>query len=249
MLGFVRQPNLLADLIKVIVTEDEDIKNQITLATNSQTEVKPEQLASLTTFQKNLELYYEAMKDQIELYYERRSRQYHANSGVKKTQVISIAIQIKSFASAFLNSPHLVSGYYGTIAKRFKDKIFNNDHKYAPYYGSALCFYRLESLFRNKTIDTKYKKLGYHMIMLARILSMNSVTVDYLNSSKIEKKSEDFIKKLKDEEKYLKLFELVISVIEKSPLDLSKNQFKAESETKSLIDTLNSLNLLSKTNQ
>jgi AIPR protein len=123
--------------VKVIVTEDEDIKNQITLATNSQTEVKPEQLASLTFFQKKLELYYSSMRGEVELYYERRSQQYHATPGVKKTQIISIPIQIKTFASAFLNAPHLVSGYYGTIAKRFQGKIFESSHREHPTFAKG----------------------------------------------------------------------------------------------------------------
>lgn len=224
--------------VKVIVTEDEDIKNQITLATNSQTEVKPEQLASLTFFQKKLELYYNSMKGEVELYYERRSQQYHATPGVKKTQIISIPIQIKTFAAAFLNAPHLVSGYYGTIAKRFQGEIFESNHKYAPYYASALCYYRLESLFRNNVIDTKYKKIRFHMIMLARMLSMNSVAIHPLNSSNIEKKSESFISILNNENQYNRLFEKTIRIFQESGLDLSKRQFKAENETDMLITTL-----------
>jgi AIPR protein len=227
--------------IKVIVTEDEDIKNQITLATNSQTEVKPEQLASLTLFQKKLELYYNSMRGDVNLYYERRSQQYHSNAGVKKTQVISIPIQIKTFASAFLNAPHLVSGYYGTIAKRFQGKIFEADHKHVTYYASALCYYRLEGLFRNNTIDTKYKKLRFHMIMIARMLSMNSVNIHPLNSSKIEKESNTFIEILNDEKKCAELFQKVLDFFENSGLDLSKKQFKAESETEILMGSLQSI--------
>jgi AIPR protein len=224
--------------VKVIVTEDEDIKNQITLATNSQTEVKPEQLASLTFFQKKLELFYNSMREQVDLYYERRSQQYHATPGIKKTQVISIPVQIKTFASAFLNAPHLVSGYYGTIARRFQGKIFESNHKYAPYYSSALCYYRIEGLFRSGSIETRYKKLRFHMIMLARMLAMDSITIAPLNSNKIEKKSEDFILILNDEKKCAELFDQVINILEQSKLDLSKRQFKTESETEILIKTL-----------
>ncbi|MCU0569516.1 MAG: AIPR family protein [Oculatellaceae cyanobacterium Prado106] len=224
--------------VKVIVTEDEDIKNQITLATNSQTEVKPEQLASLTLFQKKLELFYNSMRGEVELYYERRSQQYHATPGIKKTQIISIPIQIKTFASAFLNAPHLVSGYYGTIARRFQGKIFESNHKYAPYYSSALCYYRLEGLFRNGFIDTRYKKLRFHMIMLARMLSMGSIDIAPLNSNKIEKKSEDFIARLNSETSCAELFETVVNVLEQSGLDLLKRQFKAESETEILVKAL-----------
>lgn len=220
--------------VKIIVTEDEEIKNEITLATNSQTEVKPEQLEALTQFQKKLEQYYNAIKGDGRLYYERRSQQYHSTVGIKKTQIISIPIQIKSFASAFLNVPHAVSGYYGTIARRFKGKIFGGDHKYSPYYASALCFHKLDSLFRTYNIDAKYKKVRFHLIMLARLLSIGK-EIPPFNSNKIESLCETFVADLLDENKCILLFNRCIDVFEKSELDLSQKQFKAESETDLLI--------------
>ncbi len=71
--------------IKIIVTENDDVKTSITLATNSQTEVKTEQLEALNVFQKKLELYYKAECKTFPLYYERRSQQYNSDGGVKKT--------------------------------------------------------------------------------------------------------------------------------------------------------------------
>jgi len=147
--------------IKIVVTESDDIKTSITLATNSQTEVKTEQLEALNIFQKKLELYYNAEGKSFPLYYERRSQQYNSDVSIKKTQIISIPIQIKSFASMFLSSPHLVSGYYGTIVKRFSGKIFNEEHKYASYYVSALAYYRIEQFFRSGDLKVEYKKLGF----------------------------------------------------------------------------------------
>ncbi|MCT6719338.1 AIPR family protein [Acidovorax sp. K2F] len=116
--------------IKIIVTDNDEIKTEITLATNSQTEVKTEQLEALNAFQKKLELYFNSEKTDPRLYYERRSQQYNSLPGIKRNQIISIPIQIKTFASMFLQSPHLVSGYYGTIVNRFKGKIFASDHKF-----------------------------------------------------------------------------------------------------------------------
>ena len=53
--------------IKLIITEDENIKNQITIATNSQIAVKREQLHVMTKFQKDLEQFYLASQEE-ELY-------------------------------------------------------------------------------------------------------------------------------------------------------------------------------------
>jgi hypothetical protein len=74
--------------------------------------------------------------------------------------------------------------------------------------------------------------------MLARMLAMDSIETGQLNSNKIEKKSEDFISTLNDEQLCNELFQRVVAVLVQSKLDISKRQFKAESETETLIKTL-----------
>ncbi|MBU2805206.1 AIPR family protein [Acidithiobacillus ferridurans] len=200
--------------IKIIVTESEDIKTEITLATNSQTEVRTEQLEALSQFQKRLELYYNAEQGDIKLHYERRSQQYNSTPKIKRTQIISIPIQIKSFASVFLESPHLVSGYYGTIVNRFKGQIFADNHKLLPYYVSSLCYYRIEQYFRSGELSPEYKKARFHIMMAVRMLSMEC-RIDQLNSNAIEKKCEAFKVLLLDDKKALKAFNQAIQVFEK----------------------------------
>lgn len=216
--------------LKIIVTESDDIKNEITLATNSQTEVRTEQLESLNAFQKRLELYYNSEKNSIKLYYERRSQQYNSLAGVKRSQIVSIPTQIKSFASVFLASPHLVSGYYGTIVNRFKGKIFGDDHKYLPYYVSALCYYRIEQFFRSGDLLADSKKARYHIMMIVKMLIMG-IDVGPLNSGKFEKKCEEFKLILLDEKESLKKFKLAEDFFLNSGLDLNKRQYKSEADT------------------
>lgn len=81
--------------IKIIATDDDEIKNRITLATNNQTPIKKEQLASLTAFQRSLEQYYNSYNGDARLYYERRSKQYNSGSSVLKTRIITVPYQIK----------------------------------------------------------------------------------------------------------------------------------------------------------
>lgn len=222
--------------IKIVVTESDDIKTSITLATNSQTEVKTEQLEALNVFQKKLELYYNAESKTFPLYYERRSQQYNSDAGIKKTQIISIPIQIKSFASMFLNSPHLVSGYYGTIVKRFSGQIFNEEHKYSPYYVSALAYYRIEQFFRSGDLKTVYKKARFHLLYVVRLLVAGE-NLPPFNSNKIESECEEFKLHLIDERKALSIFLDAQSIFESSGLDLDKKQYKSESETEMLLSS------------
>jgi hypothetical protein len=220
--------------IKIVVTDDDEIKTNITLATNSQTEVRAEQLEALNIFQRKLELYYAAEKSDVPLYYERRSQQYSSNAGVKKTQIISIPIQIKSFASVFLNSPHLVSGYYGTIVKRFAGEIFSEQHTYSPYYVSGLCFYRIEQYFRSGDLPSEFKKARFHLMFLVRLLAMGE-KLEAFNSKKLDKACESFKKTLSNEQESLKLYKEAISILEKSGIDKDKKQYKSESDTDILI--------------
>lgn len=221
--------------IKIVVTANEDIKTSITLATNSQTEVKTEQLEALSIFQKQLELYYSAEKTKLPLYYERRSQQYNSVSGVKRNQIIAIPIQIKSFASMFLNSPHLVSGYYGTIVKRFTGKIFADGHKYSTYYVSSLCYYRVEQFFRSGDLKSENKKARFHIMLLVRLLGMGE-KLDYFNSNQIDKKAEVFKMLLLNEREALSMFKKAELIFETSELDMMKKQYKSETETELLIN-------------
>jgi hypothetical protein len=101
------------------------------------------------------------------LYYKRRSKQWVA-APIEKTRVTTIPSQIKALASMFLNLPHRVSGYYGTVRRRLGETIFRPDHKLIPYYTSALALYRLDSLFRNRILDAKYKSLRWYLLLLFR---------------------------------------------------------------------------------
>jgi len=220
--------------IRIVVTENDDIKTAITLATNSQTEVKTEQLEALNIFQKKLELYYNAESKSFPLRYERRSQQYNSDAGIKKTQIVSIPMQIKAFASMFLNSPHLVSGYYGTIVKRFAGKIFNEEHKYSTYYVSALAHYRIEQFFRSGDLKTEYKKARFHLLYVVRLLVAGEALPQF-NSNKIEALCEIVKNALIDEERSLVVFQDAQTIFESSGLDLEKKQYKSESDTEMLL--------------
>jgi hypothetical protein len=222
--------------IKIIVTDNEDIKTNITLATNSQTEVKTEQLEALSFFQKKLELYYAAEKNGIQLYYERRSQQYNSYGGdVKRTQIISIPTQIKSFASMFLNSPHLVSGYYGTIVKRFSGKIFNEDHKYSAYYVSGLAYYRIEQMFRSGELDTTYKKFRFQLMLIVRMLVIGE-KLDYFNSNAFDKTCERLKSVLLNDAKSSETFRKAKKIFDESKLEKTKRQYKSEADTDLVIE-------------
>ena len=191
--------------IKLIISKNDTIKNQVIKATNRQTPVKPEELTALTDFQKALEEYYIANKGEHQLYYERRSQQYRSATGIEKIRIVSISNQIRSFSSMFLNLPHQASRYYGTLLESVENKIFVNGHPMAAYYASALALYRFEGLVRRKQIDAKYRPFKYHLLAIARLLHQEDLTLS-MTSNKFDKYCQNLVETLNNNEAVVKLF-------------------------------------------
>jgi hypothetical protein len=213
--------------IRLIVTEDEDVKSKITVSTNNQTAIKKEQLTAMSDFQKNLELYYNSIEGDGRLYYERRAKQYNSDRTVIKRRIITVSNQIKTFSSMFLNDPHMVTSYYGTIVKKVGDSgssIFENDHQFAPYYLAGLAFYRLDTLFNTGIIDTKYKKIKFFVLMLVTKLA-SSEKLQHLNSKRLaEKYCEPIILILNNPIETERLFKEAVDIIDKSAVDINDKQ-------------------------
>ena len=200
--------------IKLIVTSDMEITNSIIKATNRQTEVKLEAFESLTPFQKKLEEFYSAAEKEVEkrLYYERRSKQYEV-MGIRKQQIISLAAQVNSFISMFLNEPHSTHRYYGELLKSNKNRIFLEGHSPMPYYLSAYSLHVVEKFLNEGKIERFFKKFKYHMLMLFRLES-ESFQLPYMNSKKIDNYCSYILRLLQDEMKILSVFRHVATLIQ-----------------------------------
>jgi hypothetical protein len=238
--------------LRLIVTNDDLVKNKITIATNSQNAVKREQLQAMTEFQKNLEEYYKTYNKEDGLFYERRPKQYQRDATIPKTKIISIANQIKAFGAMFLNIPERVTTYFGSVVKVYvegendteKPIIFNPLHKPIVYYTAGLAFYRLDSLFRKKLIDTKYKKYRFFILALfGKLISKELNLKDILLTQRMnsEKYSNQFcspvIMALRDETVSLNTFNKALELLDVSGIDLkNKETLKSSNTTKVLND-------------
>lgn len=199
--------------IRLIATNDEDLKNDITRATNNQTSIKKEQLEALSTFQRMLEEYYKTFTEPGEtLYYERRTGQYRSKD-IPTAQIVSIPLQIKAAAAMFLDNPHDAAGRYGTIAKNVGKKLFCENHKPIIYYVSSLALYRFESLIKQKKIARKNRKARYHAIMLFKYVVGGKDVPKYFNSKKMETYCERIRLALNNSEKCEKTFTRILDFI------------------------------------
>jgi len=221
--------------LRLIVTDNEDVKSKITVSTNNQTAIKKEQLAAMSDFQKNLEHYYSSITGEGRLYYERRAKQYNSDRNVVKRKIITVSTQIKSFSSMFNKNPHLVTSYFGSLVKNMGEsgsKIFEQDHQFASYYMAGLAFYRMDSLFNSGYIDNKYKKVKFYLTMLVPMIASEDDFPPLNSQKKIEKFCTPIITKLNNESKCKNIFRTAMDIIDKSGVDIENKQvLKSKSMT------------------
>jgi cold shock CspA family protein len=206
--------------LKLIVTDDSDVINEIIQGTNRQTEVKLEAFESLAPFQKKLEELYLALgRDRDKpLYYERRSKQYdHLEVG--REGIVTLPIQINCFVAMFLNEPHSTHRYYGELLSSYRNRIFSDSHLPITYFLAAKALFVLDRLFGRNRLPRTWRRLKYQMLMVFRIQNSGS-DLPTLNSKGIEKYCDALLKILDDENaseaSFIRAGQLIEKICEKN---------------------------------
>ncbi|MDQ8040422.1 AIPR family protein [Cellulosimicrobium sp. XJ-DQ-B-000] len=180
--------------VKVVVTRDDDVATEIIRATNSQTPVDENELASLTKFQKRLEEYYKIDDLAVDLKYERRPGQFYG-AQVVKTRLVSMRDQMRVVAAMFLNRPHESARYVGQLYELVGKEVFGDSHQLAPYVASAFAAYKLENAFRYD-LDPMYKPIRYQMLMVYKFQALGGHS-GKMESRDVVKDSEAIVSSLK----------------------------------------------------
>lgn len=226
--------------VRIIATEDDNIKNAIIKATNRQTLVSEDQLIALSEFPKKLEAYFPTHEGRHKLYYERRSRQYSGVAGIEKVRVTNMTTLVRAFASMFLKLPNRTTRNYRTLLKSVGTDIFNKDHRLEPYYVSAYANYRLEFLFRNQIIASELKPARYHLLLAYRILALNQPT-PRMNSHEMEKYCSTLLDSLWDDDKSRTLFETASNHVKTVAAgNLHRDNIRTEPFTNALMKSMSS---------
>lgn len=217
--------------LRLIVTEDDDVKESIIKATNRQTELKPEQLYALTDFARALELFFKAYDMPYQLYYERRDCQYDRFPDIEKTRIVTPTALIKAFGAMFLDEPTRVTRNYKSIRDLVGEQIFKEGHRLESYYAAAWASYRLEFLFRTQRLDSSFKAARYHILTALRYL-INSQQRPQLGSIDMKKRADEIIDILWDQttaEDYLNRAALTVKqVVEESGEDFDRDHIRTE---------------------
>ena len=207
--------------LKIIITQDDSIIKDIVKATNNQTEVEEIQLLSMDEFQEELESFYNSYDQYTRLYYERRDGQYRGLPDVEPIKIISPELQMKSFSSVFLNSPHIASRFAGKLQDEISKKIFVKEHRCIMYYATGLINYKVEKAFINEIIDTKYYKFKFHIETLISNIVLRNEKKPQSNSTKMDSYCEKLIMAVEDENTFEELLQRAKKCIDSVIRDIS----------------------------
>lgn len=200
--------------LRLIETRDEAVMDSIIQATNSQTEVKPEQYFARMKFSRRLEDYFNTMPDEHRIHYERRDGQYDRGAE-KKTRIVSSSTVIRAFAGMYLEAPQETTRGYRRLRERVGQDIFGLEHKLEPYYAAAFAAYLLEYRFRAKTIAAEYKPARYH-ILLALRLQIDAEKPTFMNSHEMGRRAEKLMAALWTNNAADALFDQAIKVVDQA---------------------------------
>jgi hypothetical protein len=223
--------------LRLIATKDDDVIESIVLATNRQTELKPEQLYALTEFAKKLERFFATLPEAVRLYYERRDGQYD-RLPIEKRRIVTPRDQIKAFAAMFLDEPHTSTKNYKSLRDRVGNDIFSKDDRLEPYYVSAFAACALEQQYQRHKIDPGYKSARYHILLAMRLL-IDPKPLPKMNSYDMEKRCTEIMKQITDPTVADDLFQNAKRVIDRvSKGDLARDNIRTQATTQSILNLL-----------
>ncbi len=175
-------------MVKIIETSDPSLIDDVVKSTNRQTKVHDQQfLATLDTV-KAIERFFQArdINDRYRLFFERRRGQYDGQ-GIAACRVVDIKQIARATGAMFFDRPDLASQQPTRLLTDLRTEILSKRNIEDIYYTAAYVVYKLDLLFGNKVIDSKYQKFKWHVLMAIKYYVANGAP-----PTSTHKKSRDF---------------------------------------------------------
>lgn len=165
---FSNSQNKLTDnrniLIRIINPEDENSRDRIIKATNSQTTIPPAQLRATDDIQKDIEKFFKAN----DLYYDRR-KNFYRNQGKPLNKIIGIAPLAQAVHAILFEKPHESRAKPSSLIKKDEiyKQIFNETYDLNIYLNCARIMMEVEQFMKQEESKSYSKDLKYHLALYA----------------------------------------------------------------------------------
>ncbi len=135
-------------MVKIVSSEDEETRDKIIKATNSQNAVQPATLRATDKVQRDIE---QALKS-IGLFYDRR-KNFYKNEGKPADKIISIPLMAQSIMSMILARPDTARARPSSLIKdnSVYSDVFSEDHPIGLYQNAALMIRKVDRVLRSRS--------------------------------------------------------------------------------------------------
>ena len=141
-------------LIRVMVPDDEESRDRIIKATNSQTAVQRASLRATDKIQRDIEDYLKSRG----LFYDRR-KNFYKNSGKPRDVIIDIPYLAQAVMAILLRRPDTARGRPSSLLKTDDDydKVFNPKYPVHMYYVCVHAMRKIERAMKSNTLSVPRK--------------------------------------------------------------------------------------------
>jgi hypothetical protein len=173
-------------LVRVIVTEEEESRDRIIRATNSQTSIPSASLRATDKIHRDIEEFLSARG----LFYDRR-KNYYKNQGKPLRKIVSIGFIAQSVLACALGDPANARARPSSLIKRDEDylRIFSEIYPLGVYYTSAELTLRVEDALRSDECiihRSHWNNIRFYAAMLAAMRLMGSHTPSARKMSEVD---------------------------------------------------------------
>lgn len=151
-------------LARVLVTESEDVRDEIIRATNSQTSVGVFALRATDPLHRDLETYLR----QKGLYYERR-KNYHKNRGRPRDRTVTVRDTAQAMMATLLFSPDDSRARPSSLVKKDPayNQVFNPEYPMAAFFKAISLMHRLRDYLSGKGLAAPVRNnFQFHIAMV-----------------------------------------------------------------------------------
>ncbi|AWK85003.1 AIPR family protein [Azospirillum thermophilum] len=155
-------------MLKVIETSEPAVVDEIVRSTNRQTKVQDDQFLATLDCMRSIEKFFNARgaDEEHRLYFERRKNQFwNEDSTPAEIRVFDIKSIARCTGAMFFDKPDLASRYPNRLTGELSNMVFRSENVEDIHYTAAYASYRLQLLFSNQKIDSKYRQLKWHILM------------------------------------------------------------------------------------
>lgn len=225
--------------IKLIATNDNAIINAVIKTTNTHNEVKKEAFESLGGFHKKLEEFYLAKDVTPKIYYERRSKQYLYDDKIKQYNIITLAEQIRTYLSMFMEIPHSVHRYYGELLESYRKQFYlfmpiDKNEYFEVYHIAGLSIVKLNEFIAKRK---KKRMFRYHILFIFNLITINLTKLPTKNYNEQCKKIYQI---LSDDRELYKYFDKCFSLLDEA-LQNHTEQYRLLKNKKVFTDTIKNI--------